>query len=150
MSLYNMLFGENEDTPVLLGMLKTNKAFFARFRDIYLCNEGKTIRVYTRLGGGNRRDYKKEWKEIRKHPYYIKDFDDSFDETYAYVDFKVPQDFEYTAKKMFKEEPIFVGDRFNKEVEEMSVEDSAASQRAEEIAKMIMGAIESGNNIIEL
>lgn len=51
---------------------------------------------------------------------------------------------------MFKEEPIFVGDKFNKEVEEMSVEDSAASQRAEEIAKMIMGAIESGNNIIEL
>lgn len=150
MSVYNMLFGENEDTPVLLGMLKVNKAFFGRFRDIYLINKGKIIRVYTRLGGLNRGNYIKEWNTIREHKYYIKDFDDSFDNTYAYVDFKVPQDFEYTAKKMFKEEPISVADRFNKEIEEMSVEDSAASQRAEEIAKMIMGAIESGNNIIDL
>lgn len=150
MSLYNMLFGENEDAPVLLGMLKTNKAFFARFRDIFLCDNGKTIRVYTRLGGAYRKEYKKEWKEIKKHQYYKKDFDDSFDNTYAYVDFIVPKDFEYTAKKMFKEEPISVGDKFNKEVEDMSVEDSAASRRAEEIAKIIMGAIESGNNIIEL
>lgn len=36
MSLYNMLFNENQETNVLLGMLGLNKEFFARFRDIDL------------------------------------------------------------------------------------------------------------------
>lgn len=46
MSLYNKLFGTNEDTPILLGMIGVNKDYFARFRDVFLCNDGKK---YTHL-----------------------------------------------------------------------------------------------------
>lgn len=150
MSLYNVLFGENEEANVLLGMIKANKAFFERYRDIYLCNGGKEIRVLTRIGGQNRKSYKETWKKIKKHKGYIKDFDDDFDQTYAYVDFKVPEKFGFTASKMFKEEPESVGDRFKRECEEMSIDGSDASRRAEAIAEMIMEELDKGNNIIEL
>lgn len=61
MSLYNELFGMNEDTPILLGMLGVNKEYFCRFRDVFLCNGGRNIRVYTRSGGQNRKNFKDNW-----------------------------------------------------------------------------------------
>jgi hypothetical protein len=148
MSLYNVLFGENEDTPVLLGMLNVNKAYFDRFRDVYLFDNGKRIRVYTRLGGENRKNYEETWNKIKNHKNYSKDFDDDFDNTYAYIDFSIPEEYIITAEKMFKEEPLTVSEMFHNEVEEMDVPGSKASNKAEEIAKIIMNAIENGDNFI--
>lgn len=51
MSIYNTMFGTNEDAAALLGMIEVNKEYFARFRDVELTNSGNTIRVFTRLGG---------------------------------------------------------------------------------------------------
>lgn len=151
MSLYNALFGENEETPVLLGMLAVNKEYFDRFRDVDLIEEGTKIRVFTRLGGGNREGYRETWDKIRKHDLYIKDYDDDFDCTFAYVEFNIPEQFKETAKKMFKGEPISFSDKFKKELEEMDKPGTEAYKRAEEIAKKFENGIEftddNGNSI---
>lgn len=151
MSLYNALFGENEETPVLLGMLAVNKEYFDRFRDVDLIEEGTKIRVFTRLGGGNREGYRETWDKIRKHDLYIKDYDDDFDCTFAYVEFNIPEQFKETAKKMFKGEPVSFSDKFKKELEEMDKPGTEAYKKAEEIAKKFENAIEftddNGNSI---
>lgn len=150
MSLYNLLFGTNENAPELLGMIGANKEYFSRFRDIELINSGTIIRVFTRLGGGNREDYQSEWQKIRKHELYIKDYDDDFDETYAHIEFNIPERYKETAKKMFKGEPTSFGDKFKKELEEMDRPGTEAYDRAGKVASKIVDAMESGNNIIGL
>ena len=146
MSLYNQLFGTNEDAPALLGMLGVNKEFFDRFRDVFLCNDGNSIKVYTRTGGENREEHQKSWEKIRNHNLYIRDYDDDFDETYAYIEFNIPEKYKKTAKKMFRGEPITINEKFKKECEEMFVPGSDAYKRAEKIAEQIMGAIDNKND----
>lgn len=119
MSLYNSLFGENKEAPVLLGMIRVNKEYFDRYRDVELIQDGTKIRVFTRLGGGNRANYEETWNKIRNHELYIKDYDDDFDCTYAYIEYNIPEEFKETAKKMFTGEPVSFSDKFNKELEEM-------------------------------
>lgn len=91
MSLYNKLFDENKDAMALLGMIELTRNDFQRYRDVWLNKEGTIITVFTRLGGNNRKEYKQVFENIRKNPYYVQDFDDNFDETYAYIRFKVPE-----------------------------------------------------------
>lgn len=148
MSLYNMLFGMNEDYAVLLGMLKLNKEYFDRFRDIELIEDGTKIRVMTRLGGGNREDYEDAWNKIRNYELYIKDYDDDFDCTYAYIEYSIPDRFKETAKKMFKGEPVSFSDKFNKELEDMSKEGTEAYKKAEKIAEKFINAIDNDDGNI--
>lgn len=150
MSLYNMLFGTNEDAPVLLGIIEVNKEYFTRFRDIELTKAGEVIRVFTRIGGEYRKVYKETWQKIQNHKLYIKDYDDSFDETYAYIEFSVPERFVETTRKMFKGEPESFENRFKKELEDMNKPGTKASENAEKIANIITNAIENGNNFIGL
>ena len=152
MSLYNKLFGINKDMPILLGMLGVNTTYFSRFRDVELINGGTIIRVFTRTGGGNREYYQDNWNNIRENPLYLKDYDDDFDNTYAYIEFDIPKKYKLTAKKMYKGEPISFKKKFMKELEEMNKPGTEAYKRAEEIANKIFGAIENndGNNIIEI
>lgn len=148
MSLYNMLFGENKETSVLLGMIGVNKEYFDRFRDIELINNGTRIRVFTRLGGGNREGYQETWDKIQSHELYVGDYDDDFDSTYAYIEFRIPDKYKETAKKMFNGEPVSFEDKFKKELEEMDIPGTEASKRAEKIANKIMGAIDNGETHI--
>ena len=153
MSLYNQLFSTNEDTPILLGMISVNKDYFARFRDVFLCNNGENIRVYTRTGGKNRKDYEDNWNKIRKNSLYVRDYDDGFDETYAYIEFNIPERYKKTAKMMYKGEPITVHEKFEKECKEMAIPGTDAYKRAEIIAEQLMKVFDEGNggiNIIEL
>jgi hypothetical protein len=133
MSLYNMLFGQNPATPILIAALeldsnqpldwenKFNQASdkwgefdphcesgkslmgeaieskyypTGRFRDIYFENQDGSapkIILYTRNGGGNRDYYHWVFELLEKHPLYIQDYDDDFDCTYAYIEFKAPE-----------------------------------------------------------
>ncbi len=147
MSLYNMLFGTNEEAPVLLGMLSVNKEYFSRFRDVELIESGTKIRVFTRLGGGNREEYKENWDKIRKHELYLKDYDDEFDTTYAYIEFNIPEQYKETAKKMFKEEPVSFQKKFEKELREMQIPGTKAYDKMGEVAKQIVDGMEQGNGI---
>lgn len=133
MSLYNMLFGQNPATPILMAalnldnqapenweekfekicdnwgepdistekgqaLLKEAKEFgyfpTGRFRDIfYQHEEGQEPKIilYTRNGGGNREWYQYVFELLSQHPLYLQDYDDGFDSTYAYIEFKAPE-----------------------------------------------------------
>lgn len=150
MSLYNMLFGINDDAPILLGMINTNMDYFDRFRDVELINSGNIIRVFTRLGGNNRHSYKDTWNKIKRNEYYLKDYDDNFDNTYAYIEFSIPDKYKDTAKNMFKNEPMSFEDKFKKELKDMNNPNSEASKKAEKIAEKLINGINNNHNIIEI
>lgn len=108
MSLYNMIFGENDKSTILLSAIGLKKEDFYRYRDAYL-TENNNIAVYTRGGGGNR-ECNCETEDqnhtnscvismqdaLRINKYYISDEDDGYDHTYATFYFKIPDkaDFE--------------------------------------------------------
>lgn len=138
MSLYNKLFGENEDAVPLLGMINCTRNDFRRFRDVYLNKEGTVITVVARIGGGNRSEYRQVFNDMMRHELYIQSYDDDYDKTYAYFEFKVPEKYAATCKLMApKVDRLSVGDMFKKEYEEMNIPGSEAFKRAERLAKEI-------------
>jgi hypothetical protein len=99
--MYNMLFGQNPLSSLLLGMIGLTKSDFARFRDVFISNG--EIAIYTRLGGGNRECYcgdennhecyQQTIRQLQSHQNYIRDEDDDFDCTYATFYFKIPDQY---------------------------------------------------------
>ena len=110
MSLYNLIHGVNPLASLLLGILRIDPIKdVARFRDCYLYRSeagALEIHVFTRMGGGNRGH--SGWNDdgrlgdpgcpcngclmeyrLTKHPDYLRDFDDSYDSTYATYAFRV-------------------------------------------------------------
>jgi hypothetical protein len=92
MSLYNMVFGENPFSSVLLEALGLTRDEVPRYRDCFLNEEGEII-IHTRTGGGNRADYEEENTFLTKVPGYLGDRDDDFDSTYADFHYAVPEAF---------------------------------------------------------
>lgn len=104
MNLYNLLFGRNQFSTILLKMLNTTEDAIPRYRDCYLDEKGRII-IHTRTGGGNRafydslescKDHYPEYfngnendpsgpwnADLRKLSGYLYDKDDDFDSTYA-------------------------------------------------------------------
>ena len=100
MSLYNMLFGENEIAPALLAALGLVESNIPRFRDCFI-QEDKIV-IHTRTGGGNRDYYDSTndentdgpWNSsLTEHPKYLYDEDDHFDFTYANFYFSFPEEY---------------------------------------------------------
>lgn len=113
MTFYNLLFGKNYFSTILLKILGLTEADVPRFRDCYLCDN--EIVIYTRTGGGNRDYYESEevcrenypeyfkdschlpngpWnQDLRDNPNFLSDEDDDFDRTYAYFRFSCPEDY---------------------------------------------------------
>ena len=93
MSLFNNLFGFNENALRLLEIIGLDPNNIPRFRDCFYDTEKKLICVHTRTGGGNREEYETENDELAKHPLYSYDDDDDFDSTYANFYFNAPPEF---------------------------------------------------------
>ena len=93
MSLYNLLFGKNPMTAVLLATIGLKENDIERFRDVFVDDESDELRiiVHTRTGGGNRDDYPNEM--LRLSPGFIRSEDDDGDCTYANDYFSVPAEF---------------------------------------------------------
>ena len=94
MSLYNAINGVNLSTFIILPMLGKHPDEYPRFRDCFTADEehpqyDNHIIVYTRVGGGNRGTGFNE-EELMKHPNFVTTYDDSFDNTYGYYVFSVP------------------------------------------------------------
>lgn len=100
-----MLFGSNVFAEPLLKILGLTKEETGRFRDCYL-SDANTIVVYTRNGGGNREEYQSVIDKLKKHPNYIKDYDDDFDCTYCYIEFNVPEQFKEFMAKLSEEKGV--------------------------------------------
>ena len=92
MSMYNMLFGQNPNSDIVLALIGLKESDIERYRDCGLENTGDEylIYVYTRTGGRNREDYPNEL--LTENEYYIRDEDDEFDSTYATYYFNIPTD----------------------------------------------------------
>ncbi len=114
MNMYNLLFGQNPMSGVLLSILGIEDV--PRFRDAFLdTSEDETrIAIYTRTGGGNRDFYECEercrdnypehfnggapepngpWNcDLRDVEGFIYDADDDFDSTYATFYYRVPDE----------------------------------------------------------
>jgi len=100
--LYNLIFGVHANADALLEALGLSRSDFYRFRDCYVTEDNR-IAVYTRGGGGNRECYCSQTEEhdpycavpmqekARKHPLYLADEDDDFDNTYATFYFRLPE-----------------------------------------------------------
>jgi hypothetical protein len=91
MSLYNMLFGTNPFSGVLLQMLGITRDDVPRFRDCFLNEDGSEIIIHTRTGGGNREDYEDGNNYLTLVDGYKYDADDDFDSTYADFHYEVPE-----------------------------------------------------------
>jgi len=124
MSLYKMILGKNR-CDILLACLGFKINDIPRFRNCYAL-EGKIV-IYTRTGGGNRQTYEnkemrlktfKEWgdedyegceyhgpfnDDLRKNPHYLSDYDNDYDETYAYFNFKYPDEYKSDLEAIEKE-----------------------------------------------
>lgn len=151
MSLYNRLFGENKDATALLGMINCTRDDFMRYRDVHLNKAGTIITVTARIGGNNRKKYGYILNNIRKNIHYKRDFDDNFDNTYAYIQFSVPEEYIKTCKMIApKEERLNFGELFKKEIKDAEIPGTEAYKRMEDIANEIMKNIEKGNPFIGL
>ena len=140
MSLYNRLFGENEDAEVLLGVISVTRSMFGRYRDIYLNKEGTVVTVVSRIGGWNKSDFKQEYNRIENHPNYIKTYTDDIDPTYAYFEFTVPDEYKYTCKKIAPEsDRLSVGRMFEEEIKEANDSNSEAHKKMMKIGEAIFG-----------
>lgn len=90
MSLYNALLGKTPHYQEILDLIDLNEGDVERFRDAYLSDDARTVKVYTRTGGPNRKDHESFIIWMRTYPTYIKDYDDTFDNTFMTFEFKVP------------------------------------------------------------
>lgn len=104
MGFYNMMFGTNPMSDILLATLGLKRDDVGRFRDTYLA-DGK-IAIYTRNGGGNRETYQEVIDELAKHPCYLSDEDDDFDCTYATIYFSYPAEFAEQLKAIESKTPF--------------------------------------------
>lgn len=117
MSFYNMMFGKNPQSALLLAVIGLCEHDVPRFRDVSLGERaGKpVIELYTRMGGGNRGHwdgYDGDGGEdcacpgcradygLRSVPGFLYDEDDDFDNTYATYYFAVPSEFERDVLKL--------------------------------------------------
>ncbi len=112
-----------------------------RFRDIYFENEEggiPKVDLYARNGGGNREAYEYVFEILSQHPLYLTDYDDDFDCTYAYIEFKALQNvidfFEDVKGERFER----VGERFQKEIAELE----AGKELNPQLKKFMEGFVE--------
>lgn len=106
MSMYNMMFGYSPACVYFLPMLGRKQDEYPRFRDCFLDDDEKHILIYTRVGGNNRNCGFGE-EELYKDSNFVETYDESFDNTYGYYKFSVPEkwreDFERIKGGKFEE-----------------------------------------------
>lgn len=90
--MYSLVLGKHPLAAELLVALDITPQSCGRLRDVYLKEEGDEVRivVFTRNGGCNRAEHEDVFERLRRHPEYICDWDDTYDGTYAGIEFRVP------------------------------------------------------------
>lgn len=91
MSMYRLMHGENPHAETLLNAVLLCRENIARYRDVFLNADGTKVLILARVGGGNREGYQDFWDDFRTScPLYQRDYDDSFDSTFAWIEVLVP------------------------------------------------------------
>lgn len=87
MSMYNILFGKNSQTPIILSVIGLKENDIKRFRNCGV--DDGNIYIYTRTGGRNRHEYSQE--KLTNNLHYLYDHD-NYDNTYATFYFSIPKE----------------------------------------------------------
>ena len=93
MSIYNLMRKHHPLAGALLNSLGFDKDSIEnipRLRDCFLFEDD--IRILTRTGGANRQSYEEGNKMLTELPGFIRDWDDQFDNTYAWWSYRWPTD----------------------------------------------------------
>jgi len=151
--LYNGVLGQQPYAEHLIQMLDLWKVGGVRLRDAWLNWDGSEIIVLTRNGGGNRSHYGEHdsgrtcdcvgcaimyW--LPKHDYYIRDWDDEFDRTYAYVRFRVPPPYQDQCLQWATgAEPPSFRERFEAAMEKMK---HMTTEEVQEMTEHVMSFVE--------
>ncbi len=168
MSLYNMLFGVNPASGLVMQALGITPDNVPRFRDAYFDAEKDRLVIHTRTGGGNRDYYECEercrdnypedfegerapsgpWNaDLRKLPGFLYDEDDDFDCTYADWFYSIPDAFKPifdTMKEIGTGHDEKPADRWQRVLEQLrSGEKSPETERALAVGEQIMSAIQA-------
>ena len=101
MSIYNMMYGVNPATFLILPMLGMHPDEYPRFRDCFV-DDGQIL-VLTRVGGNNRNCGFGEEK-LYKHPNFVKTYDSEQDSTYGYYVFSVPEKWKDDFERLLRRE----------------------------------------------
>ena len=144
MSLYNQILGTHPFSKHLLVMLGVHPGQYGRLRDLYLKKVEEKLRivVFTRNGGGNRSEHQHVFEALSKHPNYIRDYDDDCDETYANIEFSIPDKYQKIADEIFAITPEERGLKlFQSVIANMGNSQNPFAQRALQIGKEIVDKI---------
>jgi hypothetical protein len=143
-----MLMGRNPYSPLLLAILKINEGTkeqypLGRIRDIWISNDGKTIKILHRNYGDEGAVYN---HAMAQHPQFVRQEACGRDATYQYWVFDVPDDFHQDpdGKKLLESlitetdrmEPM---DRYWKAIEDMkSGKKNPQTDHMEKVGRKIM------------
>ena len=160
MSTYDMIMGEQNPWGTALFLLldlHSEEYPVGRFRDVGLMRDddgAQRIVLVTRNGGGNRERSGAIFDAIRKHPEYIRDYDDEREATYAMIEFTVPEQwlpltaclfdnghywFEHPMDKLWR----IIGDL---QADKDTPEVRAATERAKPMIAQVVEAMKSGES----
>ena len=92
MSMFNLVIGNTGWPMELMEAVGLRPSMVARYRDHWMEHDGDddlVLAVYTRLGGGNRSEYAEQLAAMHALPTFISDDDDSFDDTYCTLRFRL-------------------------------------------------------------
>lgn len=93
--MYEMVCNINPDAGRVLNLIGLDPTFLieeCRLRDVYLSKDKTKVVIFTRIGGGNRESYSASIKRLKNFKGYVTDYDDDFDNTYAYFEYQIPQE----------------------------------------------------------
>ena len=93
--MYEMVCTINPDAGKVLDLIEIDPTFLieeCRLRDVYLSKDKTKVVIFTRIGGGNRSYHTPAITKLRNFKGYVTDYDDDFDNTYAYFEYQIPQE----------------------------------------------------------
>ena len=93
--MYEMVCTINPDAGKVLDLIEIDPTFLieeCRLRDVYLSKDKTKVVIFTRIGGGNRSYHAPAITKLRNFKGYVTDYDDDFDNTYAYFEYQIPQE----------------------------------------------------------
>ena len=93
--MYEMVCTINPDAGKVLNLIEIDPTFLieeCRLRDAYLSKDKTKVVIFTRIGGGNRSYHTPAITKLRNFKGYVTDYDDDFDNTYAYFEYQIPQE----------------------------------------------------------
>lgn len=162
MSMYNQILGTYPFAKllyVMMGFNDSDKYPVGRIRDVYLKKYDDDLRVvlFTRNGGGNREEYQDVIDALAKHPCYIRDYDDDFDTTYAYIEFSTPEIFRDQIEEMYEIAPEERGCKMFMDIvnrmENPEAKDDVFVKRCMDLGNRIIDSIKENmgdNGVIEI